>query len=124
MAESILQKFYPKLLKVLPMSSILTEFYSRGLLPGDHKANIEARDTQKKKAEYFLDHVIKPGLEVGYTGQFDKMLKVMEASDDPAVKFIAEEIRKLEFSRDHHEDDSLEPRRDCVTAGMLVCVVM
>ena len=71
MADSAFQKFYPKLLKVLPISSMLTEFYSHGLLPGDHKANIDALDTQKRKAEYFLDYVIKPGLEVGYTGQFD-----------------------------------------------------
>ena len=93
MAEGVFRKFYAKLLKVLPMKTILSEFYSRGLLPGDHKANIEALDTQKRKAEYFSDFVIKPGIEVGYTGQFDEMLKVMEISDDPAVKFVAGEIR-------------------------------
>ena len=76
----------------MPINNILTDFYSRGLLPGDHKANIDALDTQKRKAEYLLDYVIKPGLKVGYTGQFDKMLRVMETSDDPAVKFVAEEI--------------------------------
>ena len=77
------------------MSSILSDFYSHGLLPGDHKANIDALDTQKRKAEYFLDSVIKPGLEVGYMGQFDEMMKVMESSDDLAVKFVAEEIREF-----------------------------
>ena len=93
MAESAFQKFYPKLAKVLPMESLLPEFYSNGLLPGNHKAKIDALHTQKEKAGYFLDYVIKPGLEVGYIGQFDKMLKIMETSDDPAVKFVAEEIR-------------------------------
>ena len=95
MAERTFQAFYPKLLNVLPINNILTDFYSHGLLPGDHKANIDALDTQKRKVEYFLDYVIKPGLKVGYTGQFDKMLRVMETSDDPAVKFVAEEMRKF-----------------------------
>ena len=106
MAESAFQKFYPKLLKVLPMNSIVTDFFSRGLLPGDHKANIDALGTQKRKAEYFLDCVIKPGLEVGYMGQFDEMLKVMKASDDPAVKFVAAEIGEFESSRDPQDDNS------------------
>ena len=78
MAESAFQKFYPKLAKVLPMESLSTEFYSNGLLPGNHKAKIDALPTQKEKAGYFLDYVIKPGLEVGYIGQFDKMLTIME----------------------------------------------
>ena len=115
MAESAFQKFYPKLLKVLPISSILSDFYSRGLLPGDHKANIDALDTQKRKAEYFLDSVIKPGLEVGYMGQFDEMIKVMESSDDPAVKFVAGEIRGSESSLDSRCQDSR------TTGGCLGC---
>ena len=101
------------------MSNILSDFYSHCLLPGDHKANIDVLETQKKKAEYFLDNVIKPGLEVGYTGQFDKMLNVMETSDDPAVKFVAAEIKEFvgsEPSRDS-EHDSEHPRQSCVAAG-------
>ena len=33
-------------------------------------------------------------MEIGYTGQFVEMLKVMENSDDPPMKFLAEEIKK------------------------------
>ena len=125
MAESVFQNFYPKLLKVLPINSILTDFYSHGLLPGDHKANIDALDTQKRKAEYFLDYVIKPGIEVGYTGQFDNMLKVMETSDDPAVKFVAEEIRRYvscgEMSREPEtppkHDSAADSRESSISAG-------
>ena len=126
MAESAFQNFYPKLLKVLPINSILTDFYSHGLLPGDHKANIDALDTQKRKAEYFLDYIIKPGIEVGYTGQFDKMLKVMETSDDPAVKFVAEEIRRFcvscsEMSREPETppkyDSAANSRESSISAG-------
>ena len=111
MAEGVFRKFYAKLVKVLPMKTILTEFYSRNLLPGDHKANIEALDTQKQQGEYFLDYVIKPGKEVGYIGQFDEMLKVMETSDDPAVKFVVGEIKGCsnnELTRDlHHNSESI-----------------
>ena len=45
--------------------------------------------------EYFLDRVIKPDVEIEYTGQFDEMLKVLENSDDPPVKFLAGEIKKF-----------------------------
>ena len=89
--------FYSKLVKVLPMNSI-SDLYSHNLLPGDHKERIDALNTQKQKAEYFLDRVIKPGVEIGYTGQFDEMLKVMENSDDPPVRFLATEIKKFTSS--------------------------
>ena len=88
------KEFYTKLVKVLPMNNISSDLYSHDLLPGDHKAKIKALDTQKEKAEYFLDHVIEPGMAIGYTGQFVEMLKVMENSDDPPVKFLVEEIKK------------------------------
>ena len=89
--------FYSKLVKVLPMNNI-SDLYSHNLLPGDHKERIDALNTQKQKAEYFLDRVIKPGMEIGYTGQFDEMLKVMENSDDPPVRFLATEIKKFTSS--------------------------
>ena len=106
------QKFYPKLLIVLPINSMLTEFYSHGLLPGDHKANIDALDTRKRKVEYFLDYVIKPGLEVGYTGQFDNMLKIMETNDDPAVKFVAKEIREFVSCSEISRGPETPPKND------------
>ena len=56
------KEFYSKLVKVLPMDNISSDLYSHDLLPGDNKARIEALDTQKQKAEYFLDKVIKPGM--------------------------------------------------------------
>jgi len=100
-AEDTFKKFYVKLVKVLPINNISSDLYSHNLLPGDHKARIDGLDTPKQKAEYFLDHVIKPGVEIGYTGQFDEMLKVMENSDDPPVKFLAGEIKKYINSKEN-----------------------
>ena len=94
MAEAAFKEFYVKLVKVLQINNISSDFYSRNLLPGDHKARIDALDTPQQKAEYFLDHVIKPGLDIKYTGQFDEMLRVMGNSDDPPVKFLAGEINE------------------------------
>ena len=38
--------------------------------------------------------MIEPGLQVGYMDQFDEMLAVMVKSDNPPVKFLANEIMK------------------------------
>jgi len=108
------KEFYSKLVKVLPMDDI-SDLYSNDLLPGDNKAKIEALDTQRRKAEYFLDHVIKPGMEIGYTGQFDEMLKVMDNSEHPPVKFLigkikdfikSEEKSLLEAPQDKPQDET------------------
>jgi len=87
-------KYYAKLTEALPMDDLLAELYANELLPGDRKAEIESRNTRKQKAQCFLDEVIKPGLSIGYTGQFNKMISVMESSDDPVVKYLANQIQE------------------------------
>ena len=89
------KEFYIKLLEVLPTSHLIPHFYSRNLLSNDHKSKLDGLTTDKEKAEYFLDKVIKPGLEIGYTEQFDEMLLIMLNSDDPPVKHLADEIMKF-----------------------------
>ena len=71
-----------------------TEFVANKLLPGDHKAKVESLSTQKEKAQYFLDTVIKPGLSIGYTEPFNKLIIIMESSDNGTVQFLAKEIQK------------------------------
>ena len=94
-AIDVFKKFYSELTKVLPMiiNILVTTFYSSKLLSGDHKDHIDSLPTNKEKAEYFLDKVIKPGLEIKYTEQFDEMLKVMTNSDDSAVKYLVDEMQ-------------------------------
>ena len=87
----VLQTFFSQLTTVLPMDN-LSEFDSRGLLPGNHKNKIKSLTTQPEKAEYFLDNVIRPGLEIEYDKQFKDLLKLMENSDDSKVKHLAEKI--------------------------------
>ena len=93
-AMDVFKKFYSELTKVLPMiiNILVTTFYSSKLLSGDHKSCIDSLPTNKEKAEYFLDKVIQPGLEIKYAEQFNEMLKVMMNSDDPAVKYLVNEM--------------------------------
>ena len=99
MADSmeVFKKFYSELTKVLPMiiNNLVTKLYSGKLLSGDHKGRIESLLTDKEKTEYFLDKVIKPGLEIDYTEQFDEMLRVMKASDDSAVNYLVDKLQKF-----------------------------
>ena len=67
------------------INNLVTTLYSDKLLSGDHKGCIDSLPTTKEKTEYFLDKVIKPGLEIKFTKQFDELLRVMRISDDPAV---------------------------------------
>ena len=57
----------------LPTSSLTSTLHSQRLLPGNHEDKIESLGIDKEKAQYFLDKVIKPGLEFGDTDPFDKM---------------------------------------------------
>ena len=96
-AIDVFKKFYSELTKVLPMiiNNLVTKLYSSELLSGDHKGYINSLLTTKEKTEYFLDKVIKPGLEIKYTKQFDEMLRVMKTSDDCAVIYLVGEIQKF-----------------------------
>ena len=93
----VFKKFYSELTKVLPMiiNNLVTKLYSDKLLSGAHKGCIDSLLTTKEKTEYFLDKVIKPGLEIEYTKQFDEMLRVMKASDDSAVNYLVDKMQKF-----------------------------
>ena len=99
-ALDVFKTFYSKLTKVLPMiiNDQVTKLYSDKLLSGNHKDCIDSLTTGKKKTEYFLDKVIRPGLEIDYTELFDEMLKIMESSDDPTVNYLVNEIHKFSLS--------------------------
>ena len=77
------------------INNLVTTLYSRELLSGNHKGCIDSLLTTKEKTEYFLDKVIKPGLEIEYTKQFDEMLRMMRASDDSAVNYLVDKMQKF-----------------------------
>lgn len=91
-AKKALIKFYAKIIEALPINDLLSDLHANKLLPDNHKAKVECLSTQREKAKYFLDEVIKPGLSVGYIEQFNKMIAVMKSSDDSTVKRLAKQI--------------------------------
>jgi len=97
-AMVVFKRFYSELIKVLPtiINNLVIKLYSDELLSGDHKERIDSLPTDKEKTEYFLDKVIKPGLQldVPYTKIFDAMLKVMKVSDDPTINYLVDKIQK------------------------------
>ena len=108
------KKFYKKLIEALPMNDVIADFCAHTLLAGNHKSVMESLSTQKEKAQYFLDKVIKPGLHIGYIGQFSKMIDVMESCDDPVVKYLVKQIQEYMFvaspssnSDDDDDDDGM-----------------
>jgi len=96
-------KFYTKLLTILPVKNLVLDFYQRALLSDDHKAIIDKFRDDSDKRQYFLDNVIYRSIKVGEFTQLNEMLILMEKSDDIAVKFVADNIkRKLSpLSADH-----------------------
>jgi len=95
MAEDTFKEFYPKLLEILPVDFSIAQFYCKNLLSSDDKGKLDDLSTNRKeKANYFLNEVIERGLKIGYTNQFYKMLRIMSKSDNPPVKFLADEINK------------------------------
>ena len=100
-AKRVFTEFYAKLTETLPIKDLETELYANELLTDHHKAQVHSLTTKKEKARYFLDEVIKPGLNIGYTEQFNKMMSVLESSDDPVVKFLMKQIQEFVFDGLH-----------------------
>ena len=92
--ETIYLNHVDKLVKCLPMDDthFITKLSSQQLLPGDTESKIEALSTQAKKASYFLNHVIKPALNIDDTSGFRKLLSVMQECDYDHVKKLSSQI--------------------------------
>ena len=72
--------YVEKLMKCLPMDDthFITKLSRQKLLPGNIQNKIETLSTQADKASYFLNHIIKPALEINDTSSFDRLLSVMQ----------------------------------------------
>ena len=86
--------YIDKLVKCLPMDDILfiTKLSTQQLLPGDTEDKIKALSTPANKASYFLNHVIKPALDIDDTSGFRKLLSVMQECDYEHVKKLSSQI--------------------------------
>ena len=92
----VFQQFYSKLVETLPMDDavFIAKLFSNDLLPGDLKNQLKLlHRTSADKAVLFLDSVIEPSVTSDGGSSFDKLLNVMEDSEYPHVKELAEQIR-------------------------------
>ena len=89
MDESVIEKFYAKLVKQLPMddAEFRASLKSAGLLPGNLKHMIASKPTRADKAECLLDDGINNDIE-----SFSKLLTVMRNSDHDQMKLLVNEI--------------------------------
>ena len=96
-AKRAFEMFYEKLIQALPINDLLSDLYASKLLRGNDKVKIKTKvkslSTQKEKAKYLLNEVIKPGLSVGNVEQFNIMITVMESSDDHRLQRLAKQIQ-------------------------------
>ena len=91
-AKEVIQKFYPSLLKILPISELIERFYSLKLLSDQRKRNLESLTSPREKIICFLDDVLIPGLSINYTGHFDEMVTMMKESDDILARQLVEQL--------------------------------
>lgn len=89
MDESVIEKFYAKLVKHLPMddAEFRASLKTAGLLPGNLKHVIASKPTRADKAECFLDDGINNDIE-----SFSKLLTVMGNSEYNQLKVLVSEI--------------------------------
>ena len=92
--KQIYEKFYLKLVNLLPMNNVIfiAKLSAKDLLPGDIQTKLLSFVPSADKSSYFLDRVIKPALDAGYTEGFDKLLEIMENSEYFHVKATAAKI--------------------------------
>ena len=89
------EKYTERLIKCLPMddTSFVAKLSDNELLLEDMNYQLKALPTQATKASYFLDHVIKPALDIDDTSVFEKLLSAMEHSGDAHVEWLSCEIK-------------------------------
>ena len=88
--------FYDELVEILPMDDMyfVTKLHRHNLLPGDIKYKMkDDKLAPEKKAECFLDAVIRPTVRAGVGRGFYQLLDVMEKDKYPEAQHLAKEIR-------------------------------
>lgn len=93
--NNVYQKYFRDLIQSLPMddSLFIAMLSGYGLLPGDTESKINAKETQVEKASYFINHVIRPSLNIGNRVYPDKLLVAMTESGYEHVKELAHQIK-------------------------------
>ena len=101
------ERFYPDLLKSLPMADPhFHEDLEKNLFFGNLLEEVKAKDTEARKAAHFLQNAINHSLKIDNTEPFDNLLEVMENSDNGDCKSLAKEIKTYLI----HKKQLLDPQ--------------
>ena len=81
---------------MLPMddTGFIQRLYSFGLFPSEFKAKITVKETQREKAEHFLDNIIEPSLSIGDYEPFQMLLSIMNQSGYSSVVELAKQLAR------------------------------
>ena len=119
--ERIFARYIEKLVRCLPMDDALfiAKLHSYGLFPGDISYKVNVLLTQAERASYFLNHVIKPALDIGEPSSFHNLLSVMEQCGYTHVEKLAYTIKSQMEGSDTGPGMHVEFRNNVIT---LVCL--
>ena len=92
--KAVYKKFYAKLVQSLPLTDahFRAALMSKQLFCCDLLNQVNLKRTNAEKSEHFLTNTIDPSLNVGTTDLFEKLLQVMENSDSPTLRTLANDI--------------------------------
>ena len=93
--KAVYDSYVEKLVKCLPMDDahFIAKLSTQQLLPGDTESKVKALATQADKASYFLNHVIKPALNIDDISEFNKLLCIMQECGYNHVKNLSCKIQ-------------------------------
>lgn len=90
--QKSVKKCYLNLLKLLPINELAERLYSQELLSYKQKSVLSSFVSLEDKTRYFLDEILIPGLNIGYSGHFDEMLIIMKENDNVLTRLLAEKL--------------------------------
>ena len=92
--NEVFKQFFVELVTMLPVDDtlFLAKLFSCGLLPGNLMNKVMGKDTPAEKAMCFLDGKIKRDISIGDFKSFNKLLDIMEESENGSLKDLAKKI--------------------------------
>ena len=96
------KEFRIKLMTSLPMDDpiFLELLRKQDLFPGSLQEQVEAKTTKAEKTAWFLDHAIKPALDVDIMKPLHKLLTVMSDVEYVKSDLLKELAAKMQWQLD------------------------
>ena len=88
---------YRSLTRSLPIDGLVPELYSKRVINDEQKEDLQKKRLKREKVSFLFDDIIVPELEAGGSAKFDKLIKVMEESDDLTAQHLAKRIKVIMY---------------------------